>query len=125
MAVSHYAEYMGMVMVEHFFPYTAVPQVDISHAHDIMRAIGSAIRKGLVCSCHDLSEGGLAVALAEMVIAGSLLQYPQTDQGNGKKPGSLPPPVTLSDASHSTGTNQNRSSVLALGVQVDLGVLHS
>jgi phosphoribosylformylglycinamidine synthase len=37
-----------------------------------MKAIGSAIRRGLVCSCHDLSEGGLAVALAEMAIAGSL-----------------------------------------------------
>ncbi|HEY5663696.1 MAG TPA: phosphoribosylformylglycinamidine synthase subunit PurL [Ilumatobacter sp.] len=31
-----------------------------------------AIRGGLVWSCHDLSEGGLAVALAEMCIAGRL-----------------------------------------------------
>src|SRR6266851_799052 len=31
-----------------------------------------AICQGLVCSCHDLSEGGLAVALAEMAIAGTL-----------------------------------------------------
>ena len=32
----------------------------------------SAISHGLVRSCHDLSDGGLAVALAEMAIAGGL-----------------------------------------------------
>jgi phosphoribosylformylglycinamidine (FGAM) synthase-like enzyme len=31
-----------------------------------------AIRGGLVCACHDLSEGGLAVAAAEMSLAGLL-----------------------------------------------------
>ncbi|MFL5629425.1 MAG: glycosyltransferase family 9 protein, partial [Ktedonobacteraceae bacterium] len=72
MAGSHYAEVVGRDMFEPFFPYAAVPQVDIAHAYDTMKALGSAIRRGLVCSCHDLSEGGLAVALAEMAIAGSL-----------------------------------------------------
>ncbi len=37
-----------------------------------MRAIHTAISRGLLRSCHDLSEGGLAVALAEMAFAGSL-----------------------------------------------------
>jgi len=37
-----------------------------------MRALGTAIRKGLVLTCHDLSEGGLAVAAAEMSLAGLL-----------------------------------------------------
>ena len=32
----------------------------------------AAMRAGLIRSCHDLSEGGLAVALAEMAIAGRL-----------------------------------------------------
>ena len=32
----------------------------------------AAIGRGLVRSCHDLSEGGLAVALAEMALAGGL-----------------------------------------------------
>ncbi|RLE23064.1 MAG: phosphoribosylformylglycinamidine synthase subunit PurL, partial [Actinobacteria bacterium] len=36
------------------------------------RRLHSAIQAGLVESCHDLSEGGLAVALAEMCIAGRL-----------------------------------------------------
>src|SRR5688572_17844210 len=31
-----------------------------------------AITRGLVRACHDLSEGGLAVALAEMAFAGGL-----------------------------------------------------
>ncbi len=34
------------------------------------RALHRAIRQGLVRACHDLSEGGLAVALAEMCIGG-------------------------------------------------------
>ena len=33
-------------------------------------AIHAAIKRGLLRSCHDLSEGGLAVALAEMAFAG-------------------------------------------------------
>ena len=37
-----------------------------------MKAIGEAIRAGLVQACHDLSEGGLAVAAAEMSLAGLL-----------------------------------------------------
>lgn len=37
-----------------------------------MRAVHRAIRAGHVQSCHDISEGGLAVALAEMAIGGNL-----------------------------------------------------
>jgi phosphoribosylformylglycinamidine (FGAM) synthase-like enzyme len=33
------------------------------------RALHQAIRRGLVQSCHDVAEGGLAVAIAEMCIA--------------------------------------------------------
>jgi phosphoribosylformylglycinamidine synthase len=36
------------------------------------RLLHQAIRHGLVRACHDLSEGGLAVALAEMALAGRL-----------------------------------------------------
>lgn len=38
----------------------------------IMRALHNAIRKGLVRACHDVSEGGIGVALAEMCIGGQL-----------------------------------------------------
>jgi phosphoribosylformylglycinamidine synthase subunit PurSL len=72
MAGSHYAEVVGREVFEQFFPYAVAPKVNISRAYDLMKAVGAAIRQGLVCSCHDLSEGGLAVALAEMAIAGGL-----------------------------------------------------
>ncbi len=35
-------------------------------------ALADAIEKGLVASCHDCSDGGLAVALAETAFAGGL-----------------------------------------------------
>ncbi|MEM7029943.1 MAG: phosphoribosylformylglycinamidine synthase subunit PurL [Chloroflexota bacterium] len=38
----------------------------------IFRALHQAIATGLVASCHDCSEGGLAVAAAEMALAGGL-----------------------------------------------------
>ena len=38
----------------------------------MFRAVHLALSHGLVRSCHDLSEGGLAVALAEMAFAGGL-----------------------------------------------------
>jgi phosphoribosylformylglycinamidine synthase II len=41
-------------------------------APDRYRRLHRAIQDGLVQSCHDVSEGGLAVALAEMCIAGRL-----------------------------------------------------
>jgi len=51
---------------------TTVPHVDVATARATMNAVGKAIRAGLVQSCHDLSEGGLAVAAAEMGLAGLL-----------------------------------------------------
>jgi phosphoribosylformylglycinamidine synthase subunit PurSL len=51
---------------------SALPQVDLASAPAILRAVHAAIAAGLVRACHDLSEGGLAVAAAEMVIAGNL-----------------------------------------------------
>jgi phosphoribosylformylglycinamidine synthase len=47
-----------------------VPRVDASAAVRIFSAVHAAISRGLVRSCHDLSEGGLAVAAAEMAFAG-------------------------------------------------------
>jgi phosphoribosylformylglycinamidine synthase len=41
-------------------------------AHALFQAVHRAISKGFVRSCHDPSEGGLAVALAEMVLAGEI-----------------------------------------------------
>jgi phosphoribosylformylglycinamidine (FGAM) synthase-like enzyme len=49
----------------------AAPQPDPA-APDRYRRLHRAIRDGLVQACHDVSEGGLAVALAELCIAGGL-----------------------------------------------------
>lgn len=47
-----------------------VPRPDLVLAPRILRAVHAAIRAGTVLACHDLSEGGLAVAAAEMAFAG-------------------------------------------------------
>ena len=47
-----------------------VPKVRIEEAKKSMESLSRAIREGLVLSCHDCSEGGLAVAAAEMAFAG-------------------------------------------------------
>jgi phosphoribosylformylglycinamidine synthase len=49
-----------------------VPRVDAALGKKIFRAVHRAIREGLLRACHDLSEGGLAVAAAEMAFAGNL-----------------------------------------------------
>ena len=50
----------------------AVPQVDAADRQEAFAAIHRAILAGLIRTCHDLSEGGLAVAAAEMAFAGNL-----------------------------------------------------
>jgi len=49
-----------------------VPRPDLAVAPRILRAVHTAIRSGSVLACHDLSEGGLAVAAAEMAFAGGI-----------------------------------------------------
>jgi phosphoribosylformylglycinamidine synthase len=49
-----------------------VPQVDLARAPQIFAAIHQSIQAGLIRACHDLSEGGLAVAAAEMAFAGGV-----------------------------------------------------
>jgi phosphoribosylformylglycinamidine synthase subunit PurSL len=49
-----------------------VPAPDLQLAPEIFRALHRAITSGCVRACHDLSEGGLAVAAAEMAFAGGL-----------------------------------------------------
>ncbi len=50
----------------------SVPKVRATKARKTFKALTKAIEKGLVKSCHDLSEGGLAVAASEMALASSL-----------------------------------------------------
>lgn len=49
-----------------------VPRVIVSRAFETFNLLHQAITRGYVRACHDLSEGGLAVAAAEMAFAGEL-----------------------------------------------------
>jgi len=48
----------------------SVPKTRAGTAKEVFDAVTGAIDQGLVKACHDLSEGGLAVAAAEMAFAG-------------------------------------------------------
>lgn len=67
LAGSHYR-----LIVPGTSPETDRPPQPVPQALDRMRALHQAITAGLVQACHDLSEGGLGVALAEMCLAGRL-----------------------------------------------------
>jgi phosphoribosylformylglycinamidine synthase len=51
---------------------TSTPKVNFKTASLIYRAVEKATREYLIASLHDCSEGGVAVALAEMAFAGGL-----------------------------------------------------
>lgn len=56
----------------HGYKGNKVPQVRAEAAKKLMDALSKATGKGLLKSCHDLSEGGIGVAAAEMAFAGGL-----------------------------------------------------
>ncbi|MGB3478015.1 MAG: phosphoribosylformylglycinamidine synthase subunit PurL, partial [bacterium] len=49
-----------------------VPDVNLDRAPQIMKKVSAAISQGIVKSCHDLSEGGLGLAISEMAFSGNL-----------------------------------------------------
>ena len=49
-----------------------VPKVDFAAARERYRRYAAALRRQLVRSCHDCSDGGLGVAMAEMAFAGGV-----------------------------------------------------
>jgi phosphoribosylformylglycinamidine synthase II len=62
---SHYYDIHGAVG-------NRVPRVNPEKGKKLMDSLSAAMGKGLVKACHDLSEGGLGVAAAEMAFAGGL-----------------------------------------------------
>jgi phosphoribosylformylglycinamidine synthase len=54
------------------FTGNSVPQVEPAKAKTLMEKLAQASAKGLVKACHDCSEGGIGVAVAEMAFAGGL-----------------------------------------------------
>ncbi|MCE7745999.1 MAG: phosphoribosylformylglycinamidine synthase subunit PurL [Candidatus Heimdallarchaeota archaeon] len=49
-----------------------VPKVDFANAKNVLKKIVKTVNEGLVTSSHDISKGGLFVALTEMAMAGDL-----------------------------------------------------
>ena len=58
--------------VEHGLEEGAPPQLDLGRELNVHRLTLAGIRRGLVKTAHDCSDGGLAVALAECCIAGEI-----------------------------------------------------
>jgi len=50
----------------------SAPKVDVKKGKRIMDAVSRAAKKGLLSAAHDCSEGGIAVAAAEMAFSGGL-----------------------------------------------------
>ncbi|MBT4484046.1 MAG: phosphoribosylformylglycinamidine synthase subunit PurL, partial [Candidatus Latescibacteria bacterium] len=65
MGGSHYWDINGYIG-------NAVPTVDVEAAKKTMLALHEAMDRRLILSCHDCSEGGIGVALAEMAFAGEI-----------------------------------------------------
>ncbi|MBD3375070.1 phosphoribosylformylglycinamidine synthase subunit PurL [candidate division KSB1 bacterium] len=65
MGGSHYYESIGARGGQ-------VPLVRVEQARQLYQDLHEAMDRGLIKSCHDCSEGGIAVALAEMAFAGGL-----------------------------------------------------
>lgn len=62
------SEYLAL----HGITGNSVPTVNPDEAKKLMDYLSAATEKGLVRSCHDCSEGGIGVAIAEMAFAGGL-----------------------------------------------------
>ncbi len=60
------SEYFGLNGLNGNIP----PRVDSVRAKRTYRSLEKAIRSGIIHSCHDISDGGLAVTLAESAFAG-------------------------------------------------------
>jgi phosphoribosylformylglycinamidine synthase len=62
------SQYYGI----HGYVGNRVPRVESKKGKRLMDALSAVMEKGLVRACHDLSEGGIGVAAAEMAFAGGL-----------------------------------------------------
>ncbi|MFC1649969.1 phosphoribosylformylglycinamidine synthase subunit PurL [Candidatus Latescibacterota bacterium] len=65
MGGSHYYDIDGITG-------NSVPTVDVKLARETMIALHDAMDKSLIRSCHDCSEGGIGVSVAEMAFAGEV-----------------------------------------------------
>jgi len=65
------------------------PQVDLDHERSLAELLRLAVADGFVASAHDVSDGGLAVALAECCVAGTTTRGAQVELEEGLRPDAL------------------------------------
>jgi phosphoribosylformylglycinamidine synthase subunit PurL len=63
------SEYLSFV---HLINESAAPVFDLDYEIRMQRVVGSLIGKGLICSAHDVSMGGLFITLVECALPGGL-----------------------------------------------------
>ena len=81
------SEYLARV---HGLTIGMVPVVDLDHEKRLVDALLAAIAAGMVHSAHDISEGGLAVALAECCFGDRVVTHgASVDLGDGASPRAL------------------------------------
>src|SRR3954452_21534191 len=68
---------------------TELPPLDLERHARALDAVREVVRAGLVRSAHDVSEGGLAVAVAECCIAGGLGATVELPDAFGEGPGGV------------------------------------
>ncbi|MCL6610653.1 MAG: phosphoribosylformylglycinamidine synthase subunit PurL [Peptococcaceae bacterium] len=61
---------------------TNLPRLDLKALNTVFRSVHNAIAGGKVLACHDISEGGLAAALAEMCFGGEVGAAVDLDAGD-------------------------------------------
>ena len=69
MGGSHYQQVFGEASANPDDAWRAIPRTDLTLGPATARAVAQMITDGLVRSAHDCSDGGLLVAVAEMLIA--------------------------------------------------------
>lgn len=92
MGGSHYFKIKGLES-------SSVPRVEPEKARAIYDTVVKAMDKGLIASCHDLSEGGLGVAASEMAFSGGLGMF--IDLNEVPKDGELREDMALFSESNS------------------------
>lgn len=100
------------------------PAIDLDREKQLQAALLAAIRQGLVASAHDLSDGGLAVALAECCITGGENGF----DAEGNRRGGIGATVELSAnlrADHLLfSESQSRVVITAIADKADAVIAH-
>jgi phosphoribosylformylglycinamidine synthase len=100
-----------------------LPELDIDAVRDAQVAIRDAVRAGALSSAHDIAEGGLAIALAECCLAGSIGAEVELDGADAEPGGELA--AMFGEASGGFVVSGAADALRALAARVPLRLLGS